>query len=601
MNGIGYMSNLISFSQSMRPLTVALRITLLYAMIGSLWILFSDQLLILLFNPETIADYAQLQTFKGWFFIAMTAVILFALIKTSLRKLRHSELLRHHSEERYRTIFETTRNPTALIEADLTISLVNHEFELLSGYGKKEIEGKLKWTDCIADKDLERLRAVFEDLQSDAAAVSGLEFSFKRQDGSVRLAHLELSHIPEANQSVASLLDITEKKSLEVKYLRAQRLESIGTLAGGIAHDLNNILSPILLSIHSIKPSLTDPKQQRMISIVETSTKRGADLVKQILTFARGHSGGYISIQPQHLIKEIESIACATFPRLILINVDVPKDLHPITGDPTQIHQALLNLSVNARDAMPDGGTLQITARNISIDEAGAAAEYPEASVGDYVMIGVTDSGSGMSPEIIRKIFTPFFTTKEEGKGTGLGLATVEYIVKNHKGFLRVDSEVGKGTAFRLFFPAQSPEIGQPTVEDLSGSAPAGNNELLLLVDDDAAVSEITAEILKTHGYRVVSARDGAEGVSTYLKHLQEIVLVLTDSNMPFMDGAAMIRRLKEVNPKVKILITSGSREEVIALRQVDANIVGHLQKPYSTGRLLEKVNEILSERNTNH
>jgi PAS domain S-box-containing protein len=569
---------------------VAVRITLYYIIIGALWIAFSDRLLITIFQPETVSAYAHLQTFKGWFFIVMTAALLYGLISSNIRRLRHEERERRRFEEIYRTIFETTGSATIIVEEDTTISMVNREFENLSGYSKKDIEGRKSWTEFVEAEDRERLLEYHAKRQSDPASVpSRYEFKFVSRHGAIRNIFIAIAVIPDTKQSIAALLDVTEKKELEMKYLRAQRLDSIGTLGGGIAHDLNNILAPILLSTHSLMRSAEDPVNRRLLSIIETSTKRGAELTKQILTFARGFQGEFMDVKPRYLLKEIESIIRATFPRMIDIDINIADNLREIKGEPIQIHQALLNVCINARDAMPDGGTLTISADNAVVDERNRAA-YPDAAPGTYIQLSITDTGHGIPVDVREKLFMPFFTTKTDGKGTGLGLPTVEYILNRHGGFLSIDTEVGRGTTFHLFFPASADERERPEGEDPDRPVYMGNNDLLLLVDDDAAVTEITAEVLKSHGYRVVSAINGADGVAKYLRYKDEIALVLTDNNMPIMDGTEMVRRLIDIDPDVRILMTSGMDEETAAFDAGHPNIVGFIQKPYTTRVLLEKL-----------
>jgi PAS domain S-box-containing protein len=574
--------------------TVAFRIVFYYLLFGILWIALSDRILIFLFDPATVDTYAFLQTMKGWLFIVLTGSVLFLLIRSNVRKLHQSKALLRQSEERYKTIFETTGNATLIIEPDMTISLVNREFVSLSGYRKEEIEGKMKWTSFVSADDRERMVAYHKQRRMKNRSAPGrYQFSFITRSGETRIIDLTVGLIPETQQSVASLLDVTENKELEAKYLRAQRMESIGTLAGGVAHDLNNILGPILLSVEALKKSYGDEKSERYLSIIERSTNRGAELVKQILAFARGFYGEKITLQSRHVLKEIESITRATFPRVISVDTRLPGDLWPITGDPTQIHQALLNLCVNARDAMPDGGTLSITAENCIVDDAFASGHH-DARAGAYILITVTDTGTGIPDNMKEKIFDPFFTTKEAGKGTGLGLATVDYIMKNHRGFLVVESEIGTGSTFKLFFPALLEQGEQKgTGEGNRPEAPHGNNELLLFVDDDAVVREITSDVLHASGYRVLSARNGAECIAMYEKYRDDISLVLSDSNMPLMRGDDMVRELIGINPEVKILILTGSIDKPMQEGRI-ANIYGYILKPFTTHRLLYRIHTIL-------
>ena len=283
--------------------------------------------------------------------------------------------------------------------------------------------------------------------------------------------------------------DISERKKLETQLLRAQRLESIGTLASGVAHDLNNILTPIMMCVQSLYGDLDEGERQSAVALIEESALRGAGVVKQVLTFARGVEGQRVVIQPSHLLEEMSDIARKTFPKSIDVTNRYPKDLWSIQGDPTQLHQVLLNLSVNARDAMPDGGSLVLTAENFNVDEH-YASMTPEAKVGVYVVLSVKDTGQGMSRATIEKIFDPFFTTKELGKGTGLGLSTAVGIVKSHGGFISVYSELGRGTTFKIFLPAKT-DVGAHLAANAPTGSLKGNGEMILVVDDEQPILQV--------------------------------------------------------------------------------------------------------------
>jgi two-component system cell cycle sensor histidine kinase/response regulator CckA len=353
--------------------------------------------------------------------------------------------------------------------------------------------------------------------------------------------------------------DITEMKKLESQLLRAQRMESIGTLAGGIAHDLNNIMTPIMLSLQMLKQKFTDEQSQRLISILENNSQRGTNLIKQVLSFARGVEGERKSLQAKHIISEIETVLKETFPRNIEIRTDMQEDLLTIAGDTTQLHQVLMNLSVNARDAMPDGGILSISAENFFVDENYVRMNI-EAKVCPCVLISVSDTGTGIPPELMDRIFEPFFTTKEHGKGTGLGLSTAHAIVKSHGGFINVYSEVGKGTAFRIYLPAIKTEAQKAEKQLLE--LPVGNGELILVAEDEGSIREVTVSTLETYGYRVITAEDGAEAVAAYAQNMDKIKVVLMDLMMPVMDGEESIRAIRKINPEIKIIAVSGLIEK---------------------------------------
>jgi len=382
-----------------------------------------------------------------------------------------------------------------------------------------------------------------------------------------------------------------------MQLLRAQRLESIGTLASGVAHDLNNILTPILMCAQTLRSDLADVDRQSALSLIEESARRGAGVVKQVLTFARGIEGERVTVNPRHLIDEMVDIARKTFPKSIEISGRYPEDLWSIEGDPTQLHQALLNLSVNARDAMPNGGALVIWAENFNVD-AYYASMTPDAKAGQFVALRVSDTGTGMPRATIDKIFDPFFSTKEIGKGTGLGLSTTLGIVKSHGGFISVYSELGKGTTFKLFLPAAMTDANLQ--QSKTSVVPIqGNGELILVVDDEPNILGITKMILERHNYHILSANDGPEALAIFAQQMQSIRLVLTDISMPYMDGVALVRALRKMKSHVPIIASTGQGEEARASEMEALHVANFLTKPYDTGQLLKALHTTLSDPKT--
>lgn len=385
--------------------------------------------------------------------------------------------------------------------------------------------------------------------------------------------------------------DITEQKQLEAQFLRTQRLESLGTLAGGIAHDLNNILAPILGFSKLLPLKLPDVDEQTkgFFKIMENNANRGTALVKQILTFSRGLEGDKGIVQVRHLINEIAQIINETFPKAIELNVDAPKTLWTVNADVNQLHQVLMNLSVNARDAMPNGGKLTIKAENFTIEREYARLHI-DAELGSYLKLTVTDTGVGISPEIIDRIFEPFFTTKEIGRGTGLGLSTVIGIVKSHGGFIEVISD--RGTQFEVFLPASEAAESntEETEEDLRG-----NSELVLVVDDETAMLEVTKATLETYNYRVVTANNGMEAIAAYAQNKDAIDLVIMDIMMPEMDGKTAIRTIKKINADAKVIAVSGLITSQEIIRELDGDVKAFMSKPYTNDDLLRVVGEVVS------
>ena len=386
--------------------------------------------------------------------------------------------------------------------------------------------------------------------------------------------------------------DVTERKHLESQFLRAQRMESIGTLAGGIAHDLNNVLSPIIMAIDMLHLKATDESSKKWLDVLRTNADRGASMVRQVLSFARGVEGERVTLQPKHLIKEIIKILRETLPKSIEINFQVPADLWVISADATQIHQVLMNLCVNARDAMPEGGSISIKAENVLLDE-NYARMHIEAKAGRFVVISVADTGPGMTAEIQSRIFEPFFTTKEMTKGTGLGLSTALTIVKSHGGFINVYSELHKGSQFAVYLPA----LDTPGSVDAAAAQtdlPLGHGELILVVDDEQSIREITRGTLETFGYRVLTASDGTEALALYADKKNEIAIVLTDMVMPFMDGPSTIRALQRMNPQVRIIAASGLGTGYRTGEGALEGVSVFLNKPYTAERLLKTLADVL-------
>lgn len=389
--------------------------------------------------------------------------------------------------------------------------------------------------------------------------------------------------------------DVTEKKLLETQFLRAQRLESIGTLAGGIAHDLNNVLMPILMSTELLKASARDDEAREYVENVRVSAQRAADMVKQVLSFARGVEGERVPVQLRHLADEVVRIAGETFPKSIRIDMRYAHELWPIIGSPTQVSQVMLNLLVNARDAMPHGGRVVVSLENVILDEVYTEMN-PDAAPGPYVVVKVTDNGEGIPAAIQDRVFEPFFTTKEIGKGTGLGLSTALGIVKSHRGFVHLYSEVGKGTTFKLYFPASANEVAVHDHALLNDKTnlPRGMGETVLVVDDERAIREIMERTLTRFGYRVLVAANGAEAVAIYAQQHQRIDVVLTDMAMPIMDGPATAVALRAINPDVKIIGSSGLAANGLVAKAAGAGVQSFIPKPYSAEAVLQMLRQVL-------
>ncbi|MBK8478835.1 MAG: PAS domain S-box protein [Opitutaceae bacterium] len=387
--------------------------------------------------------------------------------------------------------------------------------------------------------------------------------------------------------------DVTEQRQLESNFLRAQRMEALGTLVGGIAHDLNNILTPILMAAPLLRETVDNPECSELLDTVQSCAQRGANIIGQLLTFARGKPGARVPQPVRHLLREIGKIIEETFPKNIHLVVDVPADLRPVLGDATQIHQALLNLCVNARDAMPAGGTLTLKAQNMILTAA-EAAQLSGGRPGSFVCLTVSDTGMGIAADHLDRIFDPFFTTKEVGQGTGLGLATVLGIVRGHDGFIRVESRLGQGTTFALHIPSASDSApaGAPPRPSLP---PRAEGELILIVDDEADVCTVVQRTLERHGYRVIATDEGNAALELFVRHQDEIRAVVTDMMMPGMDGPALVRALRQLNLRCPILGMTGLSERP-ATKEVEALAPSVLlSKPLAGPELLAALHRALA------
>ncbi len=386
--------------------------------------------------------------------------------------------------------------------------------------------------------------------------------------------------------------DITESKKLEQQFLRAQRLESIGTLASGLAHDLNNVLAPIIMAIPLLRDKVQEQTDLDILNTLELSARRGEGIVKQVLSFVRGVEGERTILQVKHLVNELKDFLSETLPPSIRVHAKYSKQLWPVLGDATQISQVLMNLAVNARDAMPEGGTLGIDLQNIELNEQSVSVHL-DAHPGKYIVITFGDTGTGIPTDIINRIFDPFFTTKDPGKGTGLGLFTVMTITKNHGGFVDVQSEPGKGTQFKVYLPAS--DTTEVHVEATRGNIPKGNGQYVLVVDDEDSIVELIQATLRGRNYRVLAAKDGTEALAMYMNHKDEIDVVLIDLLMPYLDGPSTVRTMLKINPDVKIVAMSGllvdkdKRNEVLG-----SDTIPFLQKPFSVEDLLITVHATL-------
>jgi two-component system cell cycle sensor histidine kinase/response regulator CckA len=507
---------------------------------------------------------------------------------------------RRQAERRIRDqaeMLNQAREAIFIMDLDNRVMYWNAGAERLYGWCSEEMVGQ-RAEDIFDATIMPQLKAARAEVMANGQWIGEVQMHNRQRDTIVVESRQTLIR-DEQGQPKARLCintDITDRKRLEEQFLRAQRMENIGLLAAGIAHDLNNMLAPILLAAPMLREHVSDQGALGLLSVLEKSAERGANVVRQILAFAHGTTGEHRLLQLKHLMRDIASVMSGTFPKSITIEDYIPADLWPIKANPTQIHQVLLNLCVNARDAMPNGGTLRLKAENRTLENARASA-IPGGRAGAFVVLDVEDTGTGIPPEVLKQMWQPFFTTKEAGKGTGLGLSTVRGIVENHNGFVEVKTDVGSGTCFRIYFPAA--EDG--TTERSSASAapmPFGRGELILVVDDERHIRDMTATMLARSGYRAIVASDGAEAAALFAQRAAEIRLVITDLHMPNLDGATLCRALRRINPAAKVLVVSGL-SSTLGNRPADYKPEEFaddlLHKPFKPEALLAKVHRLLA------
>jgi two-component system cell cycle sensor histidine kinase/response regulator CckA len=520
-----------------------------------------------------------------------------ALQQDIARRQQVEEQLRE-SEERFRATFEQAAVGIAHVGGDGRFLRVNDKLCEITGYLRAELL-QMDFNGLTVVEDRETGEVARQAMLARRQDTYTFEKRYRKKNGEIFWGNLVTTLLRDPaggpKYFISVIADISGNKILQEQLLRAQRLESIGTLAGGMAHDLNNLLTPVLMGVGLLKLSRQDDGSLRVIDTIERSAKRGTELLKQVLSFARGMAGERVAVHLGHVAQEIAAMVKNTFPKNIEFRTDIPKDGWPVLGDPTQLNQILLNLCVNARDAMPSGGQLTVRARNAEVD-AQYAATNPGAVPGRFVRLEVTDTGTGMTKEIVDRIFEPFFTTKEIGKGTGLGLSTVVGIVRSHGGFLRVDSQPGRGSTFNIYLPAQADGVASQETPVVAEPPRRGEGQLVLVVDDEDPIVSITRQTLEHHGYRVLTASNGVEAVALFAARRTEVAVVLTDMMMPVMDGSALIAALQRIDPAVRIIAASGLDARAEIIRSTIPGVGYLLAKPYTSHALLRVVADLLAE-----
>jgi two-component system cell cycle sensor histidine kinase/response regulator CckA len=493
-------------------------------------------------------------------------------------------------------LLDVTRDAIVVVDLEGRVNYWNRGAEELYGWAAAEAKG-VRFESLVFDPAVRvEALAAWQAIRRDGRW-SG-ELRQRHRSGEVRTTLCRGVLVFGPGGGVHSMLftasDITEAKRMEVQFLRAQRLDSLGSLAGGVAHDLNNVFTPIMMSIEMLRATGGADRDRELIDLLDESARRGADIVRQLLMFGRGSDSPRGEVQVAMLVREVRRMMQETFPKNIDLAVDAADDLWTVLANHTQLHQVLLNLCVNARDAMAQGGRIALTAENVVVG-AELAAAHGKSKPGPHVRLRVVDTGSGIPAELLERIFDPFFTTKPFGHGTGLGLSTALGIVRSHGGFITVNSKPGVGSEFGVYLPAHDPEKGAAG-DRQAVAAQQGRNELVLVVDDEVNIQTMLEMALTRKGYRVAKVSDGLEAVAFFAERGAEVDVVVTDMMMPRADGLSTVRSLRTLCPRLPVVAISGVPGHRIELEALPAPRVRFLPKPFGVEDLLLLVREALDD-----
>jgi PAS domain S-box-containing protein len=511
-----------------------------------------------------------------------------------------SELLKakeaiQKSEAKFQTIFERIAVGIALINEDGRVIESNQALQKMLDYRGEELYNKI-FNEMVHPEDALQDMDLLKKLISGEKDYYQIERRYIRKDGEIVWGRLSvsLSDGLRETHTIHMIEDITAWKQLEMQFLQSQKMETVGQLAGGIAHDLNNLFTVLSgYSQLSLLEINEDHPLRGNLEEIRRTVDRAAELTRQLMAISRRQVMDMRVLNLNQLLKGMEKMLSRIIGEDIELIIRLSEDLGEVKTDPAQIEQAILNLVVNARDAMPDGGKLIIETRHVELDEAYARSHF-NVIPGCYILLAVTDTGCGMSPEVKEKIFDPFFTTKGKGKGTGLGLSTVYGIVKQSKGYVWVYSEPNQGTTFKIYLPCVDEEADDLSCQVEAGDFPRGD-ETILLVEDEDSLRSLTTKVLRDQGYTVLEAANGDEAMrlARELTH-QKTDLVLTDLVMPQMGGKELVEQFKLFHPYAKILFISGYTDGAIIHQASIEPGTPFLQKPFSPMELAKKVREVL-------
>lgn len=571
----------------------SLKMVLIFLIYSLAWIFFSDKLvLILVGDPKYITEF---QTIKGFLYVGITSLILYSFLWKTFSAIAEAKTIVANQLSLLAHTVMSISECVVITDLEDKIIFVNQALVKTYGYKKRELIGRN--IELLRSK-LTRPSVAREILPASLkGGWQGVLYN-KKKDGTDFPIYLSTSMVTDSEKKPIAIVgiakDITEKKQLEEQLRQAQKLQGLGTLAGGIAHDFNNILGIITGYASLIQQGNLAPKRLAwgLKSIIKAAD-RGAGLVQQILTFARKKNVIFETVKVNSAVRDLVDMAKQTFPTNINFSLDLEEHLPFIKADHNQFHQVLLNICINARDAMPGGGNISIKTDTVSGEKL--RKSFPEANENNYICIVITDNGTGMDKLLIKRIFEPFFTTKKEGKGTGLGLSVVYGIVSNHYGFIDVESEEGKGSAFYLYFPVLEEELGV-TGDSLIMENMKENNgkETILVVEDEQMLLNVVKDTLKYHGYKVLTAMNGEEAVELYSKNFSTIDLIFTDLGLPKLNGWQAYLKMKKLNPKARVILASGYLDPKLKEEIPEPELRNFVQKPYRPSQLLKQVRKAI-------
>jgi len=572
---------------------ISLKMVSIFLIYSLAWIFFSDKLtLILIRDPEYITQF---QTIKGFLYVGITALILYSFLWKTFSNIAESKTIVADKLSLLAHTVMSISECVVITDLENKIIFVNQAFLKTYGHKKRELIGKN--IELVRSK-LTRPSVAKEILPASIkGGWQGVLYN-KKKDGTDFPIYLSTSMVTNNEKNPIALVgiaqDITEKKQLEEQLRQAQKLQGLGTLAGGIAHDFNNILGIITGYASLIQQGNLAPKRLAwgLKSIIKAAD-RGAGLVQQILTFARKKNVLFETVKVNSAVRDLVDMAKQTFPTNITFSLDLEAHLPFIKADHNQFHQVLLNICINARDAMPGGGNILI--KTVTVSGVKLRKKFSEANENNYVCVIIADNGTGMDKLLIKRIFEPFFTTKKQGKGTGLGLSVVYGIISNHYGFIDVESEEGKGSTFYLYIPVLESEIVITVDSSIMENKKENNGEeTILVVEDEEMLLNVVKDTLKYHGYKVLTAMNGEEAVELYSKNFSSIDLIFTDLGLPKLNGWQAYLQMKKLNPKARVIIASGYLDPKLKEEIPELQLENFVQKPYRPSQLLMQVRKAI-------